>query len=216
MNNFKLYNYYRSSASFRVRIALNLKGLKYDYIPVHLLKNGGEQKLPEYLQKNPMGQVPCLEHNGQFISQSMAILLYLEDIAPQPPLFVGSSFEKAKILEVCEVINSGIQPLHNTAVAAELEKRFSASQESRVDWMKFWIEKGLTALEKSLSTTAGTYCFGGTVTAADVCLVPQLFSARRFVGPTDHFQLLTQIENNCMKLEAFRRAEPSIQPDAGT
>ena len=215
---FKLYNYYRSSASFRVRAALNLKGLQYDYIPIHLLKNGGEQKHPEYLRKNPMGQVPCLEHNGRFISQSMAILMYLDELYPKPLLFPQDIFEKTKVLEVCEAINSGIQPLHNTAVSVQLEKQFGAGPEARVEWMKFWIEKGLTALEKTLESTAGTYCFGGQLTAADLFLVPQLFSTRRFIGndSTEKYTLLSQIEKNCMNLEAFRRAEPSVQPDAGT
>jgi maleylacetoacetate isomerase len=211
---FRLYNYYRSSASYRVRIALNLKGFEFEYIPVHLLKNGGEQKLPDFLKKNPMGQVPCLEHDGRFISQSMAMLFYLDDLKKSPPLFSNDAFERAKILEFCETINSGIQPLHNTAVSAELEKRFSASVEQRTEWNNFWIQKGLNAIEESLKATARTYCFGETVSAADLFLIPQLYAARRFVGPTDQYKLLSKIEANCLKLDAFRLAGPAVQPDA--
>ncbi|MEK6554805.1 MAG: maleylacetoacetate isomerase [Bdellovibrionota bacterium] len=211
---FRLYNYYRSSASYRVRIALNLKGFKYEYVPVHLLKNGGEQKLPDFLKKNPMGQVPCLEHDGRYLSQSMAILFYLDELSKNPALFPKDAFERAKVLEVCEAINSGIQPLQNTAVSAALEKQFSASEAQRAEWNKGWISKGLEALENTLSASAGAYSFGDTVSAADIFIVPQMYAARRFVGPKDKYKTLTKIENNCLKLDAFRLAEPSVQPDA--
>lgn len=211
---FKLYNYFRSSASYRVRIALNLKNIAFEYIPVHLLKNGGEQRLPEFLRKNPMGQVPCLEHRGRFLSQSMAMMIYLDQIQPEPKLFPQEPFLRAKVFEICEAINSGIQPLQNTAVAAELTRQFKADDQQKTQWNKYWIHKGLVALEENLSREQGPYSFGSNVTAADLFLVPQLFAARRFVGPTETFTRLTAIEAECMKLEAFRRAEPSVQPDA--
>jgi maleylacetoacetate isomerase len=209
----KLYNYFRSSASYRVRIALNLKGIKYDYIPVHLVKNGGEQYTAQYLKKNPLAQVPCLEFNGQFVSQSMAICFYLDDIKPNPRLFPTEPIYKARVIEICELMNSGIQPLQNLAVTNELGARYSAGQAEKNSWSQHWINKGLTALEKIIAPTAGTFCFGNEITAAECFLIPQMFSSHRMGVDLSAYPTLLRIEKAASALPAFQAAEPSRQVD---
>lgn len=209
----KLYNYYRSSASYRARIALNLKGMKYEYIPVHLLKDGGEQLKPEYLALNPMGQVPCLEHNGHLISQTMAIMMYLDDIKPTPRLFPQDAFEKAKVIEICELINSGIQPLQNTGVISELAKQFNASPEQKAAWSQHWISKGLGALERILEKSSGKFAVGDEPGAADCFIIPQMFASRRFGADVNGFKNLLKVEKNASELAAFKEAEPAKQID---
>lgn len=213
MSEFILYSYFRSSASYRVRIALNLKNAKYDYVAVHLLKDGGEQHKADYKKLNPLEQVPTLIHNGKNISQSMAIIQYLDDIITNPRLFPTTPLEKAQVIQFCEIINSGIQPLHNVSVAEKLGY-FGLDEKSKVEWNAYWIDKGLAALEAILKETAGTYSFGGKVTAADIFLVPQVVSARRFGGHPDNFPTLMRVFENCNKLDAFKNAEPTKQPDA--
>lgn len=209
----KLYNYFRSSASYRVRIAMHLKGLDFEYIPVHLVRNGGEQFSNEYLQKNPMAQTPCLEHDGKFISQSMAIMFYLDEVRPVPRLFPTEPYERAKVIEACEIINSGIQPLQNLSVFNELGSRFNANQEDKNSWAQFWILKGLKAFEKIIAPTAGKFCFGDQPGAADCFLVPQLFASRRMGADINQFPTLLRIEENAKELLAFQKAEPARQID---
>jgi maleylacetoacetate isomerase len=209
----KLYNYFRSSASYRARIALNLKGIKFEYIPVHLIKNGGEQLKPEYLALNPMGQVPCLEHNGRMIAQTMAIFFYLDEIQQAPPLFPKDAYARAKVIELCEVVNSGIQPLHNTGVLGELTKRFGADQDAKAAWTQHWIQKGLVALEQTVSKTAGKFAVGDEPTAADCFVIPQMFAARRFGAEVSEFKTLLRIEKNANELPAFQLAHPEKQVD---
>jgi maleylacetoacetate isomerase len=213
MSEFILYSYFRSSASYRVRIALNLKNAKYDYRAIHLLKDGGEQHKDDYKKLNPSEQVPTLIHNGKAIGQSMAIIQYLEDVIDSPRLFPATPIEKARVIQFCEIINSGIQPLHNVSVTEKLGY-FGLDEKSRGEWNAYWIDKGLAALETILKESAGTYSFGGQITAADVFLVPQVVSARRFGGHPDNFPTLMHVFENCNKLEAFQKAEPSKQPDA--
>lgn len=208
----RFYNYYRSSASYRARIALHLKGLEFEYVPVHLLRDGGQHKQSAHTTRNPLAQVPTLEHNGRMISQSLAIMFYLDDLKPEPMLFSKDPYEKAKIFELCEIINSGIQPLHNLSVTAELGSMFQATKEQKDQWHKFWIEKGLAAFEKSV--LPGAYSMGDRVTAADACLVAQLFSSRRFGADVEKFPRLLEIEKNCLRLDAFKAAEPARQIDA--
>ena len=214
MAEIKLYSYFRSSSAYRVRIALELKGLGYEYCAVHLVKDGGEQHLPDYRQINPARQLPTLDHDGQLISQSMAILGYLDDLWPTPALFPSQPFEKAQVTQLCELINSGIQPIQNLSVLQEIEKRYQADQTEKADWARHWISEGFVALEKKLEETAGAYSFGSQPTAADCYLVPQMYNARRFKVNLDPFPLISRVEENCLKLDAFQKAEPSAQPDA--
>lgn len=215
MNNdaFILYSYFRSSASYRVRIALHYKNIAFQYRPVHLLKNGGEQHSPEFKSLNPQAQVPCLIHNGKLISQSMAIIQYLEDICHAPSLFPHSAYEKALVIQICELINSGIQPLQNVAVTNELTKQYSFTGEQKTEWIKHWNKIGLFSIESLLKNTAGEYCLGDTVSAADCFLIPQIFSAKRFGVDISPYPTILRICEHASTLEAFQLAEPSRQPD---
>lgn len=211
----KLYNYWRSSASWRVRIGLAFKGLSYEYVPVHLVKDGGQQNTPEYRQKNPMRTVPLLEweEGGQLLrlSQSLAILEYLEETHPQPPLLPRDALGRARARMLAEMVNSGIQPLQNTAVLQRIKGELKGDEKA---WTAYWIERGLTALEASVTPLAGTYCVGDQPSVADVCLVPQLYGARRFGVDLAAFPTLTRIEAACNALPAFQAAQPDRQPDA--
>ncbi|AGH94673.1 maleylacetoacetate isomerase [Pseudobdellovibrio exovorus] len=214
MSDLNLYNYFRSSTSYRVRIALELKGLDYAYTPVHLLHDGGEQFSEAYKSLNPLSGVPTLVHNGQALSQSFAIIEYLEDAFPQTTrLFPQDVFLKGKVRQFCEIINADIHPLQNLRVMQYLEKQAHFNADQKSTWLNKWIVKGLTAAEKTLEPYAGKYCFGDTVTAADLFLVPQLFSSQRFQIDISHFQLLSKIYENCNQLEAFKKAHPHRQPD---
>ncbi len=209
----KLYSYFRSSASYRVRIGLHWKGLHFEYIPVHLTKDGGQQHKPEFLKVNPMGHVPALDHEGFLVAESVAILEYVDAMFPIKPLFLSHPKEKARVLQVCEVINSGIQPLQNLKVNQYLEKELHRSKEDVVRWNQHWIEKGLEGLEKIIQSSAGTYCFGGEFSAADCFLVPQCLTARRFGVMTEKFPIISRIEEACLKLDAVKKAHPEQQPD---
>lgn len=167
----------------------------------------------EYKKLNRSEQVPTLVHNGRAIGQSMAIIQYLDEVSPASRLFPTDPFEKARMIQFCEIINSGIQPLHNLWVTDDLGKR-GLDEKARGEWVAHVISKGLRTLETFLSDTAGTYCFGGTPSAADAFLVPQMFAAKRFNTPTESYSTLTRILENCSKLEAFKKAEPANQPDA--
>lgn len=209
-----LYSYFRSSASFRVRIALHLKNIEFKYEPVHLLKEGGQQRKPAYLKLNPIGQVPTLVHEGKSIGQSVAIIEYLDEIFPVPRLFPKDAWMKARTRQICEIINSGIQPLHNLKVLQELERRYKIHDDEKANWSLFWIEKGLSAIENVLQETAGSYCIGDQVSAADVFLIPQIFGAQRYNFDINKYPRVGTIFQRCMSLEAFKNAQPSAQPDA--
>ncbi|MGZ3721442.1 MAG: maleylacetoacetate isomerase [Bdellovibrionales bacterium] len=209
----KLYSYFRSSASYRARIALHWKALPFEYVPVHLTKEGGQQNKPEYLEINPMGHVPALIHDGFLIAETVAILQYLDDVFPAKPLFPTVPRDKAMVLQIAEVVNSGIQPLQNLKVTKALEETFGLAKSASADFTKHWIGDGMHKLEKLLERTAGSFCFGGEVTAADCFLIPQCFSARRFGVNVDQFANISFIEANAVKLEAFKKAHPENQPD---
>lgn len=213
MDQLKLYSYFRSSASYRVRIALNFKELKYEYIPVHLVKDGGEQNQPDFIKINPMAHVPALEHNGFLISESVAIIDYLDQVFPKTPLFPKSPKERSQVLRVVEVLNSGIQPLQNLKVLSYLEKNLKVSAEQKDEWCRNWISKGMAALETILSKTSEQYCFGSTITAADAFLIPQCFASRRFGVKIDSYPTIMKIEKACLELPAFQKAHPEKQPD---
>jgi len=210
----KLYNYYRSSASFRVRIALNLKGLKFEYVPVHLVKNGGENHQAEFRKLNPIGEVPCLIDGTFVLTQSMAIISYLDETYPVPRLFPAEPRLKAQVIEACAIVNSRTHPVHNVNVTNLLKNSLGASEGQVQSWIQNYIGRGLSALEAKLKTTAGTYSFGGTLTATDAFLVPQIFAAKRFAVDLTPYPTVTGISNRLMNLEAFKMAEPSKQPDA--
>lgn len=213
MADFILHNYFRSSTSYRVRIALNWKDLNYDYQAVHLLADGGQQHRPEYLKLNPQGEVPTLIHKGRAIAQSFAIIEYLDEIHPSPPLFPKDAFGRAKVRQMCENINCFIHTLGNLKVQQFLEKRYGLDASKKEEWVGHWTHQGLTATEKLLSEFSGKYSFGDEVSAMDCFLVPQVFSAERFKVDLSKYENLRRINENCLQLEAFKKAHPSRQPD---
>lgn len=214
MSDLSLYNYFRSSTSYRVRIALEIKGLTYHYKPVHLLQDGGEQNTPEYRSLNPVGGVPTLQHGDRVISQSFSIIEYLDEVFPATTALMPTDlYLRAKVRQFCEIINADIHPLQNLKVMQYLEKQAHFTAEQKNTWLNKWIVNGLTAAEKTLENFSGLYCFGDTVTAADAFLIPQLFSCKRFNIDITHFQLLSHINENCLKLQAFQKAHPYRQPD---
>ncbi|KFE62689.1 maleylacetoacetate isomerase [Hyalangium minutum] len=211
----KLYSYWRSSCSWRVRIALNLKGLSYSYEAVHLVKDGGQQNSDAYRALNPMRTVPTLEleEGGQVrrLSQSVAILEYLEERYPTPALLPADPLLRARIRMLAEMVNSGIQPLQNLSVLQFVKGELQRDDKA---FAAHWNVRGLTALEAAVKETAGTYCLGETVSLADIFLVPQLYGARRFAVDLSPYPTLTRIEAACEKLPAFQAAHPDRQPDA--
>jgi maleylacetoacetate isomerase len=213
MSEYVLYNYFRSSTSYRVRIALNLKGISYDYRPVHLLNNGGEQHSAQYRNLNPMGGVPTLVHRGKVFSQSMAVIEYLDEIKESPKLFPGDAALRAKIRQFCENINADTHPLTNLKVLQDLEKNVGVSQQQKDRWTSRWITEGLRACERMLIETAGTYCFGGQITAADLFLVPQIFTAKRFNVDLSALPTIQRIDKSLSDHPAFVSAHPFRQPD---
>lgn len=207
----KLYSYWRSSASWRVRIALATKALAYEYVPVHLVKEGGEQHSESYRALNPMAQVPTLElDDGRRLSQSLAIIEYLETMVPTPPLLPADPYLRARARQLAEVINAGIQPLQNLGVLRELETRGVDPKA----WSQLYIGRGLDALEAAAATTAGRFLVGETPTIADVCLIPQLYNARRFGLEVTRWPLLARVEEACAQLPPFQMAHADRQPDA--
>ena len=210
----KLYSYFRSSAAYRCRIALNLKGLAHETGFVHLIKDGGQQNAPAYRALNPQALVPTLEHDGRVITQSLAIIEYLDEINPQPPLLPGDAEQRAKIRAFALAIACDIHPLNNLRVLNYLKGPLQQGQTAVDAWYRHWVETGLAACEALLPTGAGRFCFGDQPTLADVCLVPQLYNARRFNCDLSAVPRLLAIDEACRGLPAFARAAPEAQPDA--
>ena len=210
----KLYGYFRSSAAFRVRIALNLKGLPYENAFVHLAK--GEHRKPEYAALNPQGLVPALEDSGALITQSLAILEYLEERSPQPPLLPKDALGRARVRSLAGLIACEIHPLNNLRVLSHLRKSLGQTEDQVNAWYRHWIADGLARFEGALAGTPGTgrHCHGDTPTFADCCLVPQVFNAKRFDCDLSSYRETMRVFDACMKLDAFDRAQPSSQPDA--
>ena len=210
----KLYSYFRSSCSYRVRIALNLKGLDYETIPIHLVKNGGEQYSQSFHQLNPSHKVPVLVHEGRAISHSVAIIEYLEETFPEKNLFPKAPIERALVRQLCEIINSEIQPLQNLSVLQAVVNEYSFSDEQKLKWIKHWISLGFQSFEELLAkTTGGNFCFGETPTAADCFLLPQVYNAKRFNVDMGLFPKINTIAEFCENIEAFKGAHPNNQPD---
>ncbi|QCI65517.1 maleylacetoacetate isomerase [Phreatobacter stygius] len=212
----KLYTYFRSSAAFRVRIALNLKGLSYESVPIHLVRDGGEQKKPAYRAINPQGRLPALIVDGPageaVLTQSLAIIEYLDEIAPEPPLLPTDPIARARTRAAAQLIACDIHPLNNPGTTGYLKTVMGQSSEAISQWYSHFIRDGFTALERLVEP--GPYAFGAAVTVADLCIVPQMFNARRFNVPLDDFPRLIAITEACLKLKAFADARPEAQPDA--
>ena len=206
-----LYNYFRSSTSYRVRLALHFKNIPFEYKPINLLK--GEQRSADYLKINPLGGVPTLAHQGKVIPESFAIMEYLEDIHPEPSLFPKEAYLKARVRQVCEVINSFMHPMGNLKTLQYLEKTNGYTQEQKEAWVQHWAGQGLETLETTLKEFSGAYCFGDQVTMADLFLIPQLLTCQRFKVDISKYPTLVRINENCLKLEAFQKAHPFKQID---
>jgi len=209
----KLYTYYRSSAAYRVRIALNLKGLPYEMVPIHLTKDGGHQLKPEFRAINPQMRVPALTLPGSdILTQSLAIIEYLNEIHPKPPLLPADALARAKARSVALAIACDIHPLNNLVALRYLKRELKQEQPEIDAWYHHWVLEGFKALEEMLG--AGPYACGAQVTLADICLVPQVYNARRLKVPLDAFPKITAVDAACMKLAAFDKARPENQPDA--
>jgi maleylpyruvate isomerase len=211
----KLYGYWRSSSTWRVRIALVYKRIDYQYDPVHLVRDGGEQHAPRFQAINPMGEVPVLEveRGGAVrrLSQSLAIIDYLERTVPEPSLCPADAFLAARTRQLAEMVNAGIQPLQNSGVLARVRDQLRGDEAA---WARHYIGRGLAALELVSQETAARYLVGDAPTLADVCLVPQLYNARRFAVELAPFPTLLRAEAACLQLPAFADSHPDRQPDA--
>jgi maleylacetoacetate isomerase len=209
----KLYSYFRSSAAFRVRIALNLKGLAYDIVPIHLIKDGGQHKTAGYRAVNPQMRVPALTlPSGEILIQSLAIIEYLDEAHPNPPLLPTDPIERAHVRAVSQIIACDIHPLNNTAALNYLKSQLKHDQAAADAWYTSWVVTGFEAVEALIEP--GPYAFGRQVTVADLCLVPQVFNARRFKIPLERFPKIVAADAACAKLPAFDKARPENQPDA--
>ncbi len=209
----KLYSYFRSSAAYRVRIALNLKNLSYETIPVHLQKDGGRHRSAEYQAVNPQMRVPSLMlPGGEILIQSLAIIGYLNETHPQPPLLPADPIERARIRAVSQIIACDIHPLNNLGTLQYLKRTLGQEQTAIDAWYHHWILTGFEAIEKMLKP--GPYSFGAQVTLADICLVPQVYNARRLKVPLDAFPKIVAVDAACLALPAFDKARPENQPDA--
>ncbi|MGO2129698.1 MAG: maleylacetoacetate isomerase [Pseudoalteromonas prydzensis] len=207
----KLYSYFRSSAAYRVRIALNLKNIQHELVTVNLLKS--EQQAPEYLAKNPQGLLPALETDNGVLAQSMAILEYLEETYPDTPLLFGDAWQKAQIRNLCYAIACDIHPIDNLRVLKYLSSELGADDDAKNAWYRHWVEVGFEKLELLLDSSH-QYCIGDKPSLADVCLVPQVFNAYRFNVDMTAYPKIAAIYERCNKLAAFIDAAPQNQPDA--
>jgi maleylpyruvate isomerase len=209
----KLYSYFRSSAAYRVRIAFNLKGLGYDTVAIHLQKEGGLNRKPAYRAINPQMRLPALAlDSGEILTQSLAIIEYLDEVHPQPPLLPGDPVARAKVRALAQLVACDIHPLNNIGPLRYLKNELGQDQPSIDAWYGHWVREGFDALEAMLRP--GPYAYGAAVTLADVCLVPQVANARRLKLPLDLYPKIVAVEAACAELGAFVEARPENQPDA--
>ena len=206
----KLYTYFRSSAAYRVRIALNLKGVAYDSVPINLLT--GEQRAESYRAVNPQGRVPSLDIGAATLIQSPAILEYLDECYPEPPLLPVGAVNRAKVRAVASLIGCDIHPLNNSGTIAYLKKRLGHDQATADEWYAHWVHEGFDAIEKLIEP--GPYAFGSRISLADVYLVPQVFNARRFNVSLEAYPKIAAVDAACAGHKAFQEAAPASQPDA--
>lgn len=206
----RLYTYFRSSASYRVRIALNLKGRAYESVSINLLKR--EQSAPAYLAVNPQGRVPALDLGGTALHQSPAILEYLEEVYPEPPLLPPDPLARARVRAACALIACDIHPMNNIGVLRYIKRAFGQEQPAIDEWYRHWIVEGFRALEQLIAP--GPFAFGSSPTLADVYLVPQVYNARRFGVAMEAYPNIEAADRACAELEPFRAAAPEAQPDA--
>ncbi len=212
-----LYGYWRSSAAYRVRIALNLKGLAYRQVPVHLVKDGGQQHAAEYRALNPQGLVPLLVDEGNVgvrIAQSLAILEYLDEVFPVPALLPADPAQRAQVRALALHIACDIHPLNNLRVLQYLSGELGASDEAKNAWYRHWVGKGLVAVEQGLSVFGGGLSLGNRPGYLEACVIPQLYNARRFACSLEAFPRLLEMEGRCLTLDAFKAAAPEAQPGA--
>jgi maleylacetoacetate isomerase len=212
----RLYSYWRSSAAYRVRIALNLKRLPYEIVPVHLLEGGGQQRAPEYKSIHPQGLVPVLKHGHRILRQSMAIIEYLDETWPDPPLLPATARDRVRARAIAEAIACDVHPLNNLRVLQYFENVWNVPAPERDEWVRHWIREGFAAVEQMLAEhhSTGTFCDGEMPGMADCCLVPQVFNARRFSLDLEPYKTIRRIYDACMALPAFDAARPERQPDA--
>ncbi|MBI2785616.1 MAG: maleylacetoacetate isomerase [Legionella longbeachae] len=206
----KLYDYFRSTACYRVRIALNIKNIAYEKISIHLVNNGGEQNSPQYRELNPQGLVPCLDINGHMISQSLAIMNYLDETYPNPALLPKDPIERATISSLALIVACDMHPLNNLRVLNRLKEQFKPSEDQIMEWYHHWLKTGFDAFEAQLKNIhrSEPFCFGNTVTMADLCLIPQVYNAKRFHFVIEDYPLINQINTHCLTLESFQKAVP--------
>jgi maleylacetoacetate isomerase len=215
-DDFVLYGYFRSSAAFRARIALNLKGIKPELRFVHLLKDGGQQHTPEYKSLNPQKLIPALVHDGHTITQSLAIIEYLNEIVPEPPLLPHDAYGRARCREIAYVVACDIHPVNNLRVGRYMKTLYGTSDDDTARWHRHWIKIGFDALETMLASSpeTGKFCHGDTATIADICLIPQVANARRVNLEIDPWPTIARIEAHALSTPAFDAALPKNQPDA--
>ncbi|NIB38256.1 maleylacetoacetate isomerase [Pseudomaricurvus alkylphenolicus] len=211
----KLYTFWRSSASYRVRIALNLKGLDYESIPIHFRKDGGQHKQPDFLVKNPQGLLPVLQTDGEHLLQSLAIIQYLDETHPDVPLIPRAPLARARVNAMAQLIACEIHPVNNLRVLQYLRQQLGQDDEGVKRWVQHWVGEGLRALETLVCEQGdGKHCFGDSITLADVCLVPQVYNAERFGCDLSQYPTLCGITEHLRGLQSFARAAPEQQADA--
>ncbi|MDO6506903.1 maleylacetoacetate isomerase [Colwellia sp. 4_MG-2023] len=210
----KLYGYWRSTAAYRVRIALYLKGIDFESVPVHLVKNGGEQYKDDYTAINPNQLVPTLIDDDLTLHQSLAIIDYLESAKSGVSLYPDCIKDVAKVRAFALNIACEIHPLNNLRVQQYLVDELNLLSDAKLAWIKHWMVIGFNAIEKQLIHTSGCYCFKDQITVADICLIPQVYNANRFNIDMNHFPYINRVVDNCSKLEAFQLALPENQADA--